>query len=84
MLRSQINCLVILTEVEGDEVVNTMTDVANHDEVNRIYQVLLYFKNVMKGLTCTNFHETCKYSTALKVDILYNNKSKHIKDKLFI
>jgi hypothetical protein len=43
-----MNGLVILIEVEGDEVVNTMTDVANRDEVNRIYQGLLYFKNVMK------------------------------------
>jgi hypothetical protein len=34
MLHSQINGLVILIEVEGDEVVNTMTDVANCDEVN--------------------------------------------------
>jgi hypothetical protein len=48
MLHSQINGLVILIEIEGDEVVNTMTDVANRDEINRIYQVLLYFKNVMK------------------------------------
>jgi hypothetical protein len=47
MLHSQINDSVILIEVEGDEVVNMMTDGANRDGVNRIYQDLLYFKNVM-------------------------------------
>jgi hypothetical protein len=43
MLNSQINDSLILIEVEGDEVVNTMTYSANHDGVNRIYQGLLYF-----------------------------------------
>ena len=78
-----------------------MTDGANLDGVNKIYQCLLSFKNVMQFhkthingftfmpakkccLTCTSFHETCKCSTALNVDILHNNKPKHIKDKLFI
>lgn len=87
MLHSQINDSVILIEVEGDEVVNTVTDGAIHDGVHRNYQDLLYFKNVMQfyythlnrlhlclqqkyGLTCSNFHETCKCSTALYVDKL--------------
>jgi len=48
MLHSQINDSVILTEVEGDEIVNTIKDGANRDGVNRIYQGLFYFKNVMQ------------------------------------
>lgn len=48
MLHSQINDSVILIEVEGDVVVNTMTDSSNHDGVNRNYQGLLNFKNVMQ------------------------------------
>jgi hypothetical protein len=38
----------MLIEVEGDEVVNTMTDGLNRDGVNKIFQALLYFKNVMQ------------------------------------
>jgi hypothetical protein len=38
----------MLIEVEGDEVVNMMTDGANCDGVNKIFQGLLYFKNVMQ------------------------------------
>jgi len=48
MLHSQISDSVILIEVEGNELVNTMTDGANRNGVNRIYQGLLYFKNVMQ------------------------------------
>jgi hypothetical protein len=48
MLHSQINDSVIMIEVEGDEVVNAMTDGAIHDGVKIIYQSLLYFKHVMK------------------------------------
>jgi hypothetical protein len=52
MLHSQINDSVVLIEVEGDEVVNTTTVGANCDGVNRIYQGLLNFKNIMQ------FHNT--------------------------
>ena len=52
MLHSQISDSIILMEVEGNKVVNTMTDGANHDGVNKIYQGLLSFKNVMQ------FHNT--------------------------
>jgi hypothetical protein len=48
MLHSQINDSVIVTEAEGDEVVNAMTDGAIHDGINRIYQSPLYFKHVMQ------------------------------------
>lgn len=47
-MNSKINDAVTLIEVEGDEIVNTMTDGANCDGLNRIYQGLLYFKNVMQ------------------------------------
>jgi hypothetical protein len=47
MLYSQINDSVILIEVEGDEVVNVFTDGAICDVVHRLYQGLLYLKNVM-------------------------------------
>jgi hypothetical protein len=44
MLHSQINNSVVLIEVEGDEVVNVITDGAIHDITHRIYQGLFTLK----------------------------------------